>query len=84
MLCHTQMNIAARMARHTRSGVAGIGTSVTFNSDSASTTALITAGVEPTLQAILTVLHPVIAFDGGEINLFTEDGSYVHKDGTPY
>ena len=35
----------------------------------------ITAGVEPTLQAILTVLHPVIAFDGGEINLFTEDGT---------
>lgn len=35
----------------------------------------ITTGVEPTLQAILTVLHPVIPFDGGEINLFTEDGS---------
>ncbi|GIK26982.1 MAG: hypothetical protein BroJett007_01200 [Chloroflexota bacterium] len=35
----------------------------------------ITAGVEPTLQAILTVLHPVIHFDGGEINLFTEDNA---------
>lgn len=35
----------------------------------------ITAGIEPTLQAILTVLHPVIHFDGGQINLFTEDGT---------
>lgn len=34
----------------------------------------ITAGVEPTLQALLTVLHGTIPFDAGEINLFTEDG----------
>ncbi len=34
----------------------------------------ITAGVEPTLQALLTVLHTAIPFDGGEINLYSEDG----------
>ncbi|MCU0475703.1 MAG: GAF domain-containing protein [Anaerolineae bacterium] len=34
----------------------------------------ITAGVEPTLQALLTVLHTTIPFDGGEINLYSDDG----------
>lgn len=34
----------------------------------------ITAGVEPTLQALLTVLYGTIPFDGGEINLYSEDG----------
>jgi len=34
----------------------------------------ITAGIEPTLQALLTVLFSTIPFDGGEINLYTEDG----------
>jgi PAS domain S-box-containing protein len=34
----------------------------------------ITAGVEPTLQALLTVMNNIIPFDGGEINLFSEDG----------
>lgn len=34
----------------------------------------ITAGVEPTLQALLTVLQTTVPFDGGEINLFSDDG----------
>ena len=46
------------MARHTRSGVAGISICRTPNSDSASTMALATAGIAPTHPASPAPLTP--------------------------
>ena len=70
------------MARQTRSGLAGIGTSVTPRCESASTTALITAGADPIVPASPIPFTP-IGFEvlGVTVRSVSNDGNSA-ADGT--
>ena len=63
------------MARQTRSGVHGIGTSVTPNGRSASTIAFTTAGVDAIVPASPTPLTPSgLSVDGVVVRAVVNDG----------
>ena len=71
------------MARLTRSGVAGIGTSVTPSGESASMIALMTVGVEATVPPSPTPLAPNGLVDLGTGLKSTAIGGNVSARGMP-